>query len=93
MLTAATNKPAPVQTKVGTYRWTICGLVFFATTINYLDRQVISLLKPTWSRNSTGPNRIIQILSLLFNLHMPIGMISLGRVIDKIGRSSVMHSR
>lgn len=33
------------QTKIGQYRWTICTLVFFATTINYLDRQVISLVK------------------------------------------------
>src|SRR5690242_16383750 len=32
---------------IGKYRWTICSLIFFATTINYLDRQVISLLKPT----------------------------------------------
>ena len=30
---------------IGKYRWTICALVFFATTINYLDRSVISLLK------------------------------------------------
>ena len=29
------------------YRWVICGLLFFATTINYMDRQVIGLLKPT----------------------------------------------
>ena len=33
------------QTKIGNYRWTICALVFFATTFNYLDRQVISLVK------------------------------------------------
>ena len=32
--------------KVGNYRWTICALIFFATTINYLDRQVIGILKP-----------------------------------------------
>ncbi len=31
---------------IGNYRWTICALIFFATTINYLDRQVVSLLKP-----------------------------------------------
>jgi ACS family hexuronate transporter-like MFS transporter len=31
---------------IGNFRWTICGLLFFATTINYLDRQVLSL---TWS--------------------------------------------
>ena len=31
--------------KPGNYRWVICSLIFFATTINYLDRAVISLLK------------------------------------------------
>ena len=30
--------------KIGNYRWTICALLFFATTVNYLDRQVLSLL-------------------------------------------------
>ncbi|MFN3490342.1 MAG: MFS transporter, partial [Emticicia sp.] len=35
--------------KIGKYRWTICALVFFATTVNYLDRQVISLLKSVLS--------------------------------------------
>lgn len=34
---------------IGRYRWTICGLVFAATTINYLDRQVLGLLKQTLS--------------------------------------------
>jgi MFS transporter, ACS family, hexuronate transporter len=34
-----------VNEAVGKYRWTICALIFFATTINYLDRAVISLLK------------------------------------------------
>ncbi len=33
--------------RVGSYRWSICALLFFATTINYVDRQVIGLLKPT----------------------------------------------
>ena len=28
------------------YRWTVCALLFFAATINYIDRQVIGLLKP-----------------------------------------------
>jgi MFS transporter, ACS family, hexuronate transporter len=32
---------------IGKYRWTICTLLFFATTINYHNRQVLSLLKPT----------------------------------------------
>ena len=32
--------------RVGRYRWTICALLFFATTINYIDRQVLGLLAP-----------------------------------------------
>src|SRR5215831_4407650 len=33
-----------VNERIGHYRWVICGLLFFATTINYVDRQVIGLL-------------------------------------------------
>ena len=36
-----------MQQAIGKYRWTICALLFFATTVNYLDRQVLSLLQPT----------------------------------------------
>ncbi len=32
--------------KISNYRWTVCALIFFATTLNYLDRQVIGILKP-----------------------------------------------
>ncbi|HEU0251568.1 MAG TPA: hypothetical protein VFR12_00965, partial [Pyrinomonadaceae bacterium] len=35
------------RVKVGNYRWVICALLFFAATINYIDRQVIGILKPT----------------------------------------------
>ena len=34
------------QTRIGNYRWVICALLFFATTINYMDRQVIGILRP-----------------------------------------------
>ena len=33
-------------TTTGSYRWIVCALLFFATTINYMDRQILSLLKP-----------------------------------------------
>ena len=44
--------------KIGNYRWRISSLLFFATTINYLDRQVISLLKPLVAHEFgwDGPN-------------------------------------
>ena len=35
-----------VNQSIGRYRWTICALIFAATTINYLDRNVLGLLKP-----------------------------------------------
>jgi len=38
------------QQVIGKYRWTICALLFFATTVNYLDRQVLSLLAPSLSK-------------------------------------------
>ena len=44
--TDVSSAPAPAV-PIGRYRWVICALLFFATTINYVDRQVIGLLKPT----------------------------------------------
>ena len=38
---------ASINETIGKYRWTICALVFFATTVNYFDRNVLGLLKPT----------------------------------------------
>jgi ACS family hexuronate transporter-like MFS transporter len=38
---------ATARTVVGRYRWVICALLFFAATVNYVDRQVIGILKPT----------------------------------------------
>lgn len=40
-----------MKEKVGNFRWVVVALLFFATTINYLDRQVIGLLKPTLERS------------------------------------------
>ena len=46
---AAVASPA-ARPAGGNYRWTICALLFFATTVNYLDRQVLSLLAPSLSK-------------------------------------------
>ena len=47
MLPTAIQSPPTPGTLIGKYRWTVVALLFFATSINYLDRQVIGLLKPT----------------------------------------------
>jgi ACS family hexuronate transporter-like MFS transporter len=71
--------------KMGSYRWTICSLVFFATTINYLDRAVISLLKPqlevVFNWTETDYSNIV----IAFQLCYAIGMVGVGRLIDKLG--------
>src|SRR5215218_9644472 len=85
MLATANKPPAAAQTKVGSYRWTICSLVFFATTINYLDRQVISLLKPILEKQFSWTESDYSNIVVAFQFAYALGMVSLGRVIDKLG--------
>lgn len=75
-----------MENKIGSYRWRICALVFFATTINYLDRQVISLLKddylePIFGWSESDYANIV----IAFQLSYAIGMLGAGWIIDKIG--------
>lgn len=74
-----------IQTKIGRYRWTICWLVFYATTINYLDRQVISLLKPTLEEEFNWTETDYSNIVVAFQFAYALGMVGAGRIIDKIG--------
>jgi ACS family hexuronate transporter-like MFS transporter len=73
------------KSKMSNYRWRIVALLFFATTINYLDRQVIGLLKPSlekefsWTESDYG--RIVMAFSACYAL----GLLLFGRYIDQIG--------
>jgi len=73
------------QTKIGRYRWTICALVFFATTINYLDRQVISLVKPDLDAEFNWTENDYANITVAFQLAYAFGMFFVGRLIDKLG--------
>lgn len=74
-----------MQQAIGRYRWTICALVFFATTINYLDRQVISLVKGHldtefgWSKSDYAN------ITVAFQLAYAVAMFGAGRLVDKLG--------
>ena len=72
---------------IGKYRWTICSLLFFATTVNYLDRQVLSLLKPTLEKpeNFGWTNSQYADIAAVFQFAYAISMLFAGRVIDKLG--------
>ena len=73
------------ENKMSSYRWTICLLLFLATTINYLDRQVLSLtwtdfIKPEfhWDNNDYGN------ITALFSIFYAISMLFAGRLVDKL---------
>jgi ACS family hexuronate transporter-like MFS transporter len=75
--------------QIGKYRWTICGLIFFATTVNYLDRVVISLLKP-YIASAFHWNAVEEIanytnIEVAFKFSYAFGMIFAGGLIDRLG--------
>jgi ACS family hexuronate transporter-like MFS transporter len=71
--------------RIGRYRWVICALLFAAIAINYIDRQMIGILKPTlqhefhWSE--IGYSDII----FWFQFSYALGYIGFGRLVDKLG--------
>src|SRR5713226_4409187 len=76
--------PAPRPPRLG-YRWTICALLFMATTINYVDRLVLGILAPTlqrelhWSESQYGD--IVSWFSLVY----AFGFLVAGRWLDRVG--------
>ncbi len=67
------------------HRWVICALLFFATTINYVDRQVIGILKPTLSAEFGWSETDYADIVLAFQAAYALGLLLVGRFIDKIG--------
>ncbi len=79
-------------TRPGNYRWVVCALLFFATTINYIDRQVIGLLKPTletefhWTEIDYG--HIVMAFASMYAL----GYLFFGGFIDKGSIAAMLHA-
>ncbi|HEY3779741.1 MAG TPA: MFS transporter [Fimbriimonadaceae bacterium] len=73
------------ETRATRVRWTICALLFFATTINYLDRQLFSLLVPFFEKDlHLGPVDL-SLINVSFLLSYGFGMVFVGRWIDAVG--------
>jgi MFS transporter, ACS family, aldohexuronate transporter len=71
--------------RLGRVRWTICAMLFFATSINYMDRQVIAILKPTL-HHAIGMTEVdYGYIVFAFQLAYAIGVLGAGRLIDKLG--------
>jgi len=73
------------KTKKGYYRWGICGLLFFATTINYIDRQVLGILAPTLEKEIGWTELDYGYIVTAFSAAYALGLLFMGGIIDKIG--------
>lgn len=71
--------------KVGRYRWVICALLFFATTINYIDRQVLGILAPTLQTDIGWNEAQYGAIVSWFTFAYALGYLGAGRLMDKIG--------
>ena len=84
-MTEAAAAPPVIANPGGRYRWAICALLFFVITINYIDRQVLGVLKPVieqdlgWSEVDYG-----NIVSA-FQFSYGIGLLVVGRILDRVG--------
>jgi ACS family hexuronate transporter-like MFS transporter len=74
-----------VAQKIGNYRWTICALLFFGTTMNYVDRQVLGLLAPELQTRIGWNEAQYGYIVTAFQAAYAIGLLLMGRVIDVIG--------
>ncbi len=87
---SSTAPPAVAATSaaaasVGRYRWYICGLLFFASAINYVDRQVIGILKPTLQQQFAWSELDYGDIVFAFQLAYAIGFLIAGRMMDRLG--------
>jgi ACS family hexuronate transporter-like MFS transporter len=81
----ATSAPAAAIARVGYQRWVICALLFFAATINYIDRQVIGLLKPTLQAQFGWTEIDYADIVFAFQLAYAIGLLMAGKLMDRLG--------
>ncbi|MGE0102760.1 MAG: MFS transporter [Blastocatellales bacterium] len=81
----STNVGAAVVSKISHLRWYICALLFFAATINYLDRQVIGILKPTLQEEFGWTEIDYSNIVFWFQTAYAAGLLLIGRVMDWLG--------
>jgi len=85
MKTAPLEAKAPLKEGIGGYRWAICILLFFATTINYIDRQTLSVLAPDLQRALHWNEIDYANIVAAFQITYAIGQVLTGFIVDRIG--------
>src|SRR6187200_1950193 len=73
------------QPAIGRHRWFICALLFLATTVNYLDRQILSLLKPILDGELHWTNAQFGEVNAAFQAAYAVGLLGFGAFIDRYG--------
>lgn len=76
---------APATARIGHYRWVIVALLFAATVINYIDRQMLGVLKPTLQQDLGWNELDYANVVFWFQTAYAIGYIGFGRIVDVIG--------
>src|SRR5260370_36786257 len=79
----------PTVEAMGRYRWTICALLFAATTINYIDRQILSLIKPILDEQLKWTNADFGRVNAAFQGAYAIGLLGFGGFVDRFGTKLV----
>src|SRR5215831_8339875 len=79
------TQPMAAPARVGNYRWVICGLLFLAATINYIDRQVIGILKPTLQTQFGWSEIDYSDIVFAFQFAYAIGYLFAGKIVDSLG--------
>jgi ACS family hexuronate transporter-like MFS transporter len=82
---AASVESVPAAARPGYFRWVICALLFLASTINYIDRQVIGILKPTLQSQFGWSEIDYADIVFAFQLAYAIGFLFAGRMMDRLG--------
>ncbi len=84
------SSPRPVAPAASTapstsYRWIVCALLFFATTINYIDRQILALIKPILDEQLHWTNEQFGLTNAFFQLSYAVSLLIFGWLVDKFG--------
>src|SRR5450755_3150622 len=83
--------PAPVivsaapEPRMTNYRWVVCALLFFATTINYIDRQILALIKPILDDQLHWTNEQYGLTTSFFSAAYAASLLVFGWFVDKFG--------
>src|SRR5512140_723527 len=81
----ATSGTQTLPPGIGRFRWLICAVLFLGTTVNYVDRQVIGLLKPTLETQFQWTETDYANIVFSFQLAYAIGLLLAGGILDRVG--------